>query len=74
MTRYWVIAPFESRDSEMFDKIWQFDLAQNVISIGWHQVGDVSKMSREELATAVASIYPDKPNPRVGRCLLQLGR
>lgn len=61
MPRYWVIAPFESENPEVFDKVWQFDLAHNLISIGWGQVGDVSKMSREDLLNAVASAYPDKP-------------
>jgi restriction system protein len=60
-TRYWVIAPKESKQPEQFDKVWQFDLANNLISIGWHQLGDASKMSREELSVAVASIYTDKP-------------
>jgi len=62
MTHYWVIAPFGSKNPEMFDKVWQFDLANNVISIGWSRVGDVSKMSREALIEAVATAYPDKPN------------
>jgi len=62
MTRYWVIAPFESKNSEIFDKVWQFDLANSVISIGWSEVGDVSKMSYETLADAVALTYPEKPN------------
>jgi len=58
--RYWVIAPFESQPPEQFDKVWQFDLANNIITIGWQQLGDISNMSREELSMAVASIYPDK--------------
>lgn len=62
MTRYWAIAPFESKNSEIFDKVLQFDLANNAISIGWGQLGDVSKMSHEALIEAVASAYPDKPN------------
>jgi hypothetical protein len=44
MTRYWVIAPLEAKPPELFDKAWQFDLANNVISIGWSGLGDVSKM------------------------------
>ena len=59
--RYWVIAPKESQIPEQFDKVWQFDLANSLISIGWEELGDVSKMSREELYAAVASLYPDKP-------------
>jgi restriction system protein len=61
MPRYWVIAPVESKPPELFGKVWQFDLANNLISIGWKQLADVSKMSREELSEAVASTYPDKP-------------
>ncbi len=61
MPRYWVIAPVESKPADLFDKVWQYDLANNLISIGWKQLGDVSKMNREELAEAVSLAYPDKP-------------
>jgi len=66
MPRYWMIAPVESKPSEMFDKVWQFDIANNLISIGWNQLGDVSQMSREKLSEAVASTYPDKPQQTKG--------
>ena len=33
MPRYWVIAPVDSKPPELFDKVWQFDLANNRISI-----------------------------------------
>ena len=61
MPRYWVIAPVESKPPENFDKVWQFDVANNLISIGWNQLGNVSKMSRDELSDVVAAAYPDKP-------------
>ena len=61
MPRYWVIAPVESNPRERFDKVWQFDLANNLISIGWDALGDVSKMNREELSKAIGTAYPDKP-------------
>ncbi|HLE30755.1 MAG TPA: endonuclease NucS domain-containing protein [Anaerolineales bacterium] len=61
MPRYWIIAPVESKPPELFDKVWQFDIANNLISISWKELGDVSKMSREELSEAVASTYVDKP-------------
>src|SRR5438128_2012726 len=63
MPRYWVIAPVESKPRELFDKVWQFDLANNLISIGWKQLGDLSKISRDGLAEAVAAAYPHKPSP-----------
>jgi restriction system protein len=61
MPRYWVVAPVESKPVERFEKVWQFDLANNLISIGWDALGDVSKMDREALCGAVAAAYPDKP-------------
>ncbi|MCD4727540.1 MAG: hypothetical protein K8R46_07760 [Pirellulales bacterium] len=61
MPRYWVIAPIESKPPGLFDKIWRFDLSNNLISIGWSKLGDVSKMSREELSDTVAATYPEKP-------------
>jgi hypothetical protein len=46
----------------LYEKVWQFDLENNLISIGWARFGDVSKMSRESLDDAVADAYPDKTN------------
>ncbi len=66
MPRYWVMAPVESKPPELFDKVWQFDLANDLISIGWKNLGDVSQMSRDELSKAVASTYPDKPQQTKG--------
>jgi hypothetical protein len=62
MPRYWVMAPVESKPSELFDKVWHFDLAQSVISIGWKDLGDISQMPRDALAKVVAATYPDKPS------------
>ena len=66
MPRYWVMAPVESKPADLFDKVWQFDLAQNVISIGWEELGDVTTMTRDELSEAVARTYPDKPSQTKG--------
>ena len=61
MPHYWVIAPVKAKPPELFDKVWAFDRDNNLISIGWSELGDVSTMSREELIAAVASTYRDKP-------------
>lgn len=61
MLRYWIIAPIEARPEDKFDKVWQFDLANDVISIGWSELGDVSAMSKHQLSDAVAAEYPDRP-------------
>ncbi len=55
MTRYWVIVPVESKKPELFDRVWQFDIENDVISIGWSELGDVSMLSGESLSQSVAS-------------------
>jgi restriction system protein len=62
MPRYWVIAPFQSTLPGLYEKVWQFDLENNLISIGWDLFGDVSTMSRESLDDSVATAYSDKPS------------
>jgi predicted Mrr-cat superfamily restriction endonuclease len=66
MTRYWVIAPIDSQPADFFEKVWRFDIENEVISIGWSQFGDVSGMSRSELAEVVAYHYPEKPQQAKG--------
>lgn len=61
MSRYWIIAPIESEPRDLFDKVWRFDVDNNLISVAWKALGDVSKINREQLSHAVASTYPTKP-------------
>ncbi len=56
------MAPVESKPPELFDKVWNFDVAENVISIGWRDLGDISTMPQEKLAEAISTTYPDKPS------------
>ena len=66
MPRYWIIAPNRAEPASDFENVWQFDLANNLISIGWAELGDVSKMSKQELAETVASTYPEASPPTKG--------
>jgi len=61
MPRYWIIAPYEN--NETYESVWKFDLEKRCISIGWHEIGDPSKLSHEELVAAVAKAYSTKPPP-----------
>ena len=61
MPRYWVIAPVESKPPELFDRVWQFDSANNCISIGWSGLGDISQLSKDALAAKIAKACPAKP-------------
>jgi hypothetical protein len=69
MSRYWVIAPVESKDPQLFDKVWNFDFENNLISIGWSKVGDISNMSREALSEAVAVAFPDRAKGLISNML-----
>lgn len=57
MTRYWVIAPFDSTMQEIWEKVWQFDLANGIISIGWREIGDFSNLSESELKAVFQETY-----------------
>lgn len=59
MPRYWVIAPFDVTDPEVWDDIWEYDFKEGVISIGWAEIGDVSKLSETEIRDALCTKWPD---------------
>jgi restriction system protein len=61
MARYWLIAPFGTKNSDLFDQVWQYDLANGRISIGWHELGDPSALDKPALAAVVAKAFPDAP-------------
>lgn len=59
MPRYWVIAPYHSDQPEIWQRVWQFDLDNGLISIGWRELGDISEYSEEELRAAIKRTYPN---------------
>ena len=69
MSRYWIIAPYENNDT--YESVWKYDLANGCISIGWHEIGDPSKLSRDELRAAVAKAFPNKP-PRTHTLIVNM--
>lgn len=65
MKRYWIIAPYDSRISETFDIAWQYDLKNGTIAVGWMELGDISKLSEEELKARYIQFYKrDNPMDR----------
>ncbi len=48
MKRYWVIAPYDSTKSDLFDHAWRYDLENGTIAVGWRSMGDITGLSREE--------------------------
>lgn len=60
MTHYWVITPYDSTKEEIFNAAWAYDYTNNTIAIGWTELGDVSKCSKEELTERVKKAYQDR--------------
>jgi mono/diheme cytochrome c family protein len=60
MIRQWIIAPVESGLPDRFEKVWQFDLANNAVTIGWGELGDISKMSHQDF-WKLSRRPPEKP-------------
>jgi len=58
MARYWAIAPYEAKNSDFYNKIWEFDKTNNTISVGWGELGDISKMDRITLTNKIAEKWP----------------
>jgi restriction system protein len=61
MTRHWLIAPFGTKNAEMFDQVWGHDLANGRISIGWYELGDTFALDRAGLLAAVGTAFPKLP-------------
>jgi len=62
MTRYWIIAPYDSRETRIFEKVWEYDLNNGTIAIGWRDLGDVSGMSKPELESKYKEVYGEINN------------
>src|SRR5262245_32459377 len=61
MPRYWVIAPYHADEPDAWEKVWKFDLENDIISIGWAALGDVSSLTEEQLLDLAARTYECSP-------------
>lgn len=43
MTRYWIIAPYDSKITKLFELAWDYDVKNGTIAIGWNELGNISK-------------------------------
>ena len=57
----WVIAPYRADHRDIWQRVWQFNLANQFISIGWGDLGDVSCLNEQELRELIDRAYPDAP-------------
>lgn len=59
MARFWIIAPYDSGNPELFDIAWAFDLQHSTIALGWSEMGNISQLSREDLEIVFHKTYPE---------------
>lgn len=57
MTRYWIIAPFDSTMPAIWEKVWQFDLNHSMISVGWRELGNAINLDENELRDLFQETY-----------------
>ncbi len=57
MKRYWVISPFHSKKRKIFEKVWEYDLKNGTVAIGWEELGDTTGMSESELKSKYIEVY-----------------
>ena len=55
--RYWVISPYDYTHRETWEKVWQFDLENQIISVGWRELGDISAYDEVQLKEAYIREY-----------------
>jgi restriction system protein len=61
MTRFWVIAPYDSTKGEVFDRAWDYDVRNSTIAVGWRQLGDVSRLDESQLRQRYGDVYGKTP-------------
>jgi restriction system protein len=49
MARYWVIAPYDSTQPSVWERVWKLNVADGFISVGWRDFGDTYGQSEPEL-------------------------
>lgn len=59
--RYWVIAPYDSTQPQVFQTAWDWDLENSTIAVGWRQLGDISNLTREQLDRKYAETLAGRP-------------
>jgi len=60
VARYWVIAPYLSTEQEAFEQVWEYDLRNGVIAIGWRELGDISELTEDQLKARIREVYGDR--------------
>jgi len=64
MRRHWVITPYNSAQPEIFEKAWEYDVANDTVAIGFGGLGDTADLSEEELTERCRQIWGERYSTR----------
>ena len=63
MVRYWIIAPYRSTKPKIFDEVWNYDLNNNTIAVGWGELGDITTLkNKDDIRKRYIEAFPDETN------------
>ncbi len=60
MTNHWVISPFDYRAPDIWQRVWQFNLKEGFISVGWRALKNVSSLSESQIYQRHRKTWPDE--------------
>lgn len=69
MPRYWVIAPYSHSPRHIFDAVWEWSLRNGLITIGWHEAGNLVGAPKEEIRRRYLETYDNQAYPSLQRFL-----
>lgn len=58
-----MIAPYESTKPQIFEKAWEYDLANGTIAVGWARLGDVSRLKKSEIESRYRQFHGSSVAP-----------
>ena len=57
--KYWIVTPWFGDDYiSTFQKVWDFDRENGTYAVGWGKMGNVSRLSYEQMVSRAESTFP----------------
>lgn len=58
MKKYWVMTPYDSTNSEVFDAAWKYDRQAGTIAVGWRAIGNIEKLGLADYRKLYSETWP----------------
>ena len=69
MKPVWAIAPY--KNEKPWEDVWKFDHANNVIAIGWSDLGNVVALDEDQIRKRIKTKYPEKTTGKISYVISQ---